>query len=643
MTTWQECYESSWSGFIVPDAYAHPAKFSRALIERILDHCLERGWIKRGDVIADPFGGIGTGGVIAAYRGLAWVGIEIEPRFCVFANRNFELHKDRWQQLGVPMPRIIQGDSRRFHELVNDGVSATITSPPYADTVNSKQHGIDWSKMDPKSTGNRKRGEGTKHAETLNNQLAYGCADGQIGSLKAGCVDGCITSPPYAGAGEVLGSHNGIDFSKAKEGGKRATEARKASGENYGSTAGQIGALKSGPIDLVVTSPPYSDIAAGQGGLNTKPPKHPGQQSGRTATLASQNSDQRYGATEGQISKLKGGSVDAVVTSPPYQEAHIAQDMRVNMAAYGTGKDLCRDQGPNYGATSGQIGQLKGGTVDGVVKHLTVTEANDGSNLCQQIGARNSVVQTGSNPDRKPSNEMGIAALTVEGESDSTFTMKKRRKKPVGHGITRSTILPRSVNDATQSGTPRPDQPGSISASTAAEPSSLAEGNVEYAAATNAGKPTSGTPKSPSDSELTAPGFAVSAGDQEEHTKPNTAAHAGQTYWQAVNEVYQSCYRAIKPGGIMVVVIKDYIRKKQRVPLCDDTARLLEHIGFEPLERVHAMLVKEKRHADLFEGETVETKSRKSFFRRLAESNGSPRIDFEEVLFFRKPSTERSL
>ncbi|HOI39035.1 MAG TPA: hypothetical protein PLF11_16880, partial [Bacillota bacterium] len=83
-------------------------------------------------------------------------------------------------------------------------------------------------------------------------------------------------------------------------------------------------------------------------------------------------------------------------------------------------------------------------------------------------------------------------------------------------------------------------------------------------------------------------------------------------------------------------VVKSYVKNKAIVPLPDDTLKLLEHIGFQPVERIHAMLVKEDRKPDLFGGELVQRKERKSFFRRLAESKGSPRIDYEEVLIVRK-------
>ncbi len=107
------------------------------------------------------------------------------------------------------------------------------------------------------------------------------------------------------------------------------------------------------------------------------------------------------------------------------------------------------------------------------------------------------------------------------------------------------------------------------------------------------------------------------------------------TYWQAMRQVYEQCWLALKPGGVMAVVIKDYVKKGRRVPLCDDTWTLLQSCGFEPIERIRAMLVKEQVLPGLF-GEVVERKERKSFFRRLAEKNGSPPIDWEEVLFVRR-------
>jgi len=93
------------------------------------------------------------------------------------------------------------------------------------------------------------------------------------------------------------------------------------------------------------------------------------------------------------------------------------------------------------------------------------------------------------------------------------------------------------------------------------------------------------------------------------------------TYWSSVAQIYQQVYALLPSGGCFAVVVKDFVRKKQRVPLCDMTAQLLEAIGFTLVERAHAMLVKEQRTQTLFGDEHVSRTERKSFFRRLSELN----------------------
>lgn len=348
---WHGCYDGGWNGLICPEAYSHPAKFSYRLIQRIVSFGLEQGFWKPGDTLGDPFGGVGLGGIVAAYAGLNWVGVELEKTFYDLAKQNFGLHAPKWLVLGQGSACMIHGDSRNFAALVGE-LGGIVTSPPYADSVNSEAHGIDWSKAGP-ATGNRKRGEGSKHEQTLRDQLAYGTTPGQIGALPSGKLDGVITSPPYADITNV-GEYRDPEKCKARE-------------ERYLSA-------------------------------------HPELKGKRPAFLP-------------------------------------------------------------YGTTPGQIGNEK-----------------------------------------------------------------------------------------------------------------------------------------------------------------------SETYWSACAQVYSQMRLAMKPGGVACLVVKDYVKNKKRVPLCDQTCQLLESLGFKVFLRVKAMLVKETKHPGLF-GEQVERRERKSFFRRLAESKGSPRIDWEEVIF----------
>ena len=80
----------------------------------------------------------------------------------------------------------------------------------------------------------------------------------------------------------------------------------------------------------------------------------------------------------------------------------------------------------------------------------------------------------------------------------------------------------------------------------------------------------------------------------------------------------------------MQITVSQSIRG-ERVDFCGDWQRLCESVGFVTVCKHRAMLVKETNHNGLF-GEIKEKKERKSFFRRLAEKKGSPRIDWETVI-----------
>ena len=423
---WWGCYDDGWRDLIVPDAFQHPAKYRPGLIKRIYEFGFERGWWEKGSLIGDCFGGVACGGIMAAYQGLAWFGVELESRFCELAQRNIELHRKRWQAAGDPIPEIIQGDSREFARLV--GCHSIVTSPPFADS-------------DTKPT--------------------------KLGSGKATRADG-------DGAGRNKGDYH------------------------YGSTPGQIGNLKAGELDAVVTNPPITDS--------------------------------REGTTAGNIGDLR-----AIVTSPPYagsspESNSKSVDLEKQYETYresGGGasfKAFCATQekhSAGYGSTEGNIGNLK------------------------------ACVTSPPWENQEPSHAQG--------------------NEPSKDKLRAATGRAQRFMDA------------------------------EYG---------------DSDGQL-----------------GNTS---GGSYWEAMKIVYEQCGLAIRPGGMLVVVVKNFVSKGKRVPLCDQTLALLESLGFTLVERIRAWVTETTVHPGLFE-EVEETKSKKSFFRRLAENRGSPSIDWEEVICVRTP------
>lgn len=602
ITKWDGCYDGGWGKEITKDSYSHPAKMARGLLERIVRYGLEQGWWKKGDIIGDPFGGIGSTGIVCSYYGLRSVLNELEPKFVTCAELNFVFHRSKWDRLGSPHPIIHRGDSRRFDQIVD----AILSSPPYANSVHDG-NGVDTSKEKGHPSG----------PNSQMNAQGYGRTDGQIGRLSGDCVDSVIASPPFAGTsgqgggginvrgyvpaegrkwtgdkpdpvgsrtyqgqggdrtegnietlkeGTVAAVVSSPPFRDARSDTTKCTPTKQGgpcaerhhtvqAGAGYGESNGQIDNLKTGEVAAVISSPPYSDIAAGAGGLNTKPAKHPGQQSGRKSESASQDTDQRYGTSEGQISQLKGGTVDACISSPPYAgispeksgpgvniekqyETYRASGGGMSLEAFRAQK-LRHAEG--YGASEGQISQLKGGSVDGVVS------SPPWENNCEG--------------NTKASKFNGYLPDNGKGHYASPEAKKRAAEKA---------------------------------------------DSMEYGS-----------------------------------TEGQIGKEKAETYWQAVKLVYEACFRCIKPGGHICLVVKDYCKAGKRVRLCDDTMRLLEHIGFVPVERIHAMLVTETSEQGFFEVHKTK-RERKSFFRRTYEKRipegDERRIDFEEVLVCRKPA-----
>ena len=126
------------------------------------------------------------------------------------------------------------------------------------------------------------------------------------------------------------------------------------------------------------------------------------------------------------------------------------------------------------------------------------------------------------------------------------------------------------------------------------------------------------------------------------NTEGQVGDESGETFWSAARIILQQTHQLLKPGGVAAFVVKDYVRAGKRVPFSRQWLALCESVGFELVEWVQASLVKKNKSQDVFGGEQIEKKERKSFFRRLHESRMAEddprRIDHEDVLFVKKVS-----
>lgn len=156
-TRWTNVYGKTWGKLCAPGLAAHPAKYSRALIYRIVDHMARQGYAQAGDTVLDPFGGVALGAIPLIERGIHWAGVELEKHFVKLAQANIDLWNARYQGRVPNWGRatIFWGDSRYLLPAVARGrFGAVVGSPPYARSLHQRGHGIDVDKM------KRERGQG---------------------------------------------------------------------------------------------------------------------------------------------------------------------------------------------------------------------------------------------------------------------------------------------------------------------------------------------------------------------------------------------------------------------------------------------------------------------------------------------------
>lgn len=302
---WRGCYDGGWTGEITEASFKHPAKYARKLIQRIYAEALKQGWIKPGGFVVDPFGGVALGARDAILNDLRWVGCELEPAF----QREGIINILNWQNLahqlgkGRPFATLFNGDSRKLCEVI--GAASTdpagkmdmaVSSPPFLATSGGGRGIMDtgYTPKDGKPfASDMKLGERTFAGKTGDR------SPGNLELLPDRGFDLAVSSPPYGNA-VIHGRHENIKPT-SNEG--RNSQMRHV--QEYGNSDGQLGKLAMGNFDLSVSSPPYETISSGSSGLNHKPAKKSGQQSGRRAESASQSADQKYGGSKesGQLAK----------------------------------------------------------------------------------------------------------------------------------------------------------------------------------------------------------------------------------------------------------------------------------------------------------------------------------------------------
>lgn len=641
------------------------AKFAYGLICKVYAHLLERGYIREGDLVADPFAGCSVGGIVAAANGLRWIGVELEQSFVDLAGGcdctgvtkedwtkywargrqsrirykhgrhicpacigglkykgdgkipyqlphrykgNFELHEKQWSKMGKPYPVILQGDSREFSKIIGEAVSSVITSPPWTDIISQHQ-----TFLAPHQRAEFGRNENSASTQAKE----YGATEGQIGAMKEGSVDqvvsSIITSPPHTRDVEPHRSKPMEEWRGTKKWGGPHSVVR---AQGYPRSKGQIGAMKEGKLEevvgsIVTTFDNQSDIEYNyRGGVKdaskNSVARTGNQKNVRGGNICPRDCERNEGVRGSNLQAVEGDGDNPLT-------------FRINEVGTPARKDKTNQvlAGQETAARDGRRASVK----DSGGETLSLERRQGSSPLSQQSQKGEVRDLRGASESRHPPQR--LRPLQRRRDESSSIV----RELP--HEASQAGIL--GCSEGREGTTEVKRASGVASGIITSPPWEKAQSGGGIAPAL----------RGESDYPLHEQGgrYQGYQAEQVGSTEGQIGQEQAETYWGSCMQVYQSCYHALRGGGTMAIVVKSFVRGGKIIDLPSQTLELLIAIGFEPLERIRAWMTSPVTQKSLMPDVRPDyVKARKSFFRRLYErKHPENAIDYEIVLIVQKP------
>lgn len=135
------------------DQVQHPAKYPEELAASFIEF-----FTRRGDMVLDPFAGVGSTLLAAAQLGRHSVGLELNPAFVELAKQHLVIPDP---ELAHWMPHILQADARQVYQLFQDHgfvrPDFVMTSPPYGNMLKTTRG------FDERATAKQRAKQGLKN------------------------------------------------------------------------------------------------------------------------------------------------------------------------------------------------------------------------------------------------------------------------------------------------------------------------------------------------------------------------------------------------------------------------------------------------------------------------------------------------
>ena len=328
--------------------------------------------------------------------------------------------------------------------------------------------------------------------------------------------------------------------------------------------------------DIVIASPPFSD----QKNQGSNPLG--GQAVRSELAKRGESPEGKYGDTEGNLGNLTmAKGFDLAISSPPYADTPISYVPEGSIGDYyrRTGEKGVKQQTVGYSKTPENLGNLKeeGGGFDLAVSSPPFIQITGGTNVTSTEGVLADVDlfkrHGAAQANRKGYGEdEGQLQPMVDKSFDLAVSSPPYADQPVKNG-----------GDLTQW-----------------------EGRRRIGASQNGND-----------------GYGKAEGQL-----------AGrQSFWLEARKITDEVFKVLRPGGNAIWVVKNYVKDGEIQQFSDKWRQLCEASGFVTIHQHRAWVVEEYgEQIGLTGDDKVLSKDRKSFFRRLQEKKGSPRIDWESVI-----------
>ena len=458
-----------------------------------------------------------------------------------------------------------------------EGYGAAIASPPFAQTTADGGYQMLGKYADQgKLTVDQVKGDKRKVYPSWSKErdTDYAPSQENLGNLKS-------TDDGY---GAAITSPPYAETRIAETGDIMSTMRRSNDGVRYGGEEGQLGTMKDGDFSAAISSPPYAETKLDS--LVTRRVYEPQNQDG---TWKRGNFDERkslgerdsYGLSDGQLGHMKDGGISGAISSPPYHHTRVDSDVQRKAADPKIDLTEIDDGMRHYGDEDGQLSMMKEGDISAALSSPPYGDIAQSGGIKGLIERNVGLTRGQRSFDEYGSEEGQLGKMGVEGFEASLSSPPYEaaiEKRSAGSG---------------------------------------AVGRGEF-------------PVGRSERAANEEGYG--------HTDGQMGGDVGQDFWMAARTIVDQVYAALKPGGVSVWIVKNYIRDGKVVEFSKMWERLCQAAGFETVEWIKAWFIEEGEAQIDFEGNHHKKRvKRSSFFRRLYETKYPENaIDFEDVIILRK-------